>query len=471
MIADWRFQIADLRGNRRLRAAVCRLRLALLVLVAGLCAAGCVGPRSGGFGSFSPLPALHAEATLPNEFTPATPAGPKAWDVDQLLALAAARHPDLAIAQARTEAAQGQWTQAGLFPNPLFGWEADSLGHQRNGAGSQGPIYRQEFVTGGKLRLAQAAAEHGVSAAEWQAVTRWFELATRVRLGFVEALTAQAEFKATDEVVRLAEESLGVAQKLLKAGVGAQPDVLQADVELNESKLRRDAARRREQAAWKLLAAAVGVAELPPAPLNGSLQSAIPEFAFEKVRETMRARSSILQEARAKVLQAEQHAQRAEAERIPNVHMLVQPFYDFPDKDWRMKLEAGVALPVFNRNQGNVQTALADLARARHEDRQAELRLDERLAVAFQRYQTARTQTDAYAKAILPSAKESLRLVRLGYERGDAKYDYAAVLQAQRTLAQAELSFVQALGDLWKAVAEIRGLLQEGPKGSPGKGQ
>jgi outer membrane protein TolC len=70
---------------------------------------------------------------------------------------------------------------------------------------------------------------------------------------------------------------------------------------------------------------------------------------------------------------------------------------------------------------------------------------------------------------VVPAALESLKLVRRGWERGDPKYDFTTVLQAQHTLSQARLAYVQALGVLWRSVAEIAGLLQE-PPASPSTG-
>jgi outer membrane protein TolC len=35
------------------------------------------------------------------------------------------------------------------------------------------------------------------------------------------------------------------------------------------------------------------------------------------------------------------------------------------------------------------------------------------------------------------------------------------VLQAQQTVVQARLTYVQVLGELWRAVAELAGLLQQ----------
>jgi len=64
-------------------------------------------------------------------------------------------------------------------------------------------------------------------------------------------------------------------------------------------------------------------------------------------------------------------------------------------------------------------------------------------------------------------ATEALRLLRLGYEKGDPKYDYTSLLQAQRTLVQSQLAHVQARGDLWRAISEVAGLLQSDTLGPP----
>ena len=52
-------------------------------------------------------------------------------------------------------------------------------------------------------------------------------------------------------------------------------------------------------------------------------------------------------------------------------------------------------------------------------------------------------------------AKASLKLVKAGYDRGDPKYDYTTLLQAQQVLFQAQLAQIQAKGELWRAVVEI----------------
>ena len=175
----------------------------------------------------------------------------------------------------------------------------------------------------------------------------------------------------------------------------------------------------------------------------------------------MLTRSATVQAAQAGVLQAEWLAQKAQADRVPDLEVRVRPFYSFPDQNAQATIEIGGALPIFNRNQGNIRAAQAELALMQAEARKVELQLGERLAMAFEQFQSARQQVESYRQDILPAARRSLDLIRLAYSKGQAKTDYTSVLQAQRTLIEAELGYVRALGQLWKAVAEIRGLLQE----------
>jgi cobalt-zinc-cadmium efflux system outer membrane protein len=389
-------------------------------------------------------------------------AGPQALTLSRLLDLAAANNPELAVARARADAARGQLIQAGLYPNPVVAPGVEELGNKDGRAGIPGIAFEQEIVTAGKLRLAQAAAAYGVAAADWQATTRWFEVVTRVRQAYYEALTANREVETSELAVKIAQEGLDAVRKLEKAGVRARPDVLRALVEADQNRVRLQAAQQRQQAALRLLAAAIGLPALPSGPLVGSIEQPAPIYAYQATLETVLVGSSEVQAAQAEIQRAEQSLLRARAERIPNVRVHVRPGYSQPDRNsFEVNLESAVTLPLFNRNQGNIFVAEADLRRATAEARAIELRLTERLATAFQRYKAANQQVEIYEKQILPNADEALRLVRLGYERGDPKYDYTAVLEAQRTLVQARLLDVQARGELWRAASEIAGLLQD----------
>ncbi|MBY0525665.1 MAG: TolC family protein [Gemmataceae bacterium] len=404
--------------------------------------------------------ASDASLPPPRPLAPAPALAP--LSLQQLVELAVQNNPDIAVARARAEAARGRLIQAGLYINPVLTWEAKDMRMQNGRAGgSQGPTVEQQVITAHKLPLAQAAASQGVAVADWQALTLWYDVITRTRIAYFEVLTAQRSVQTTEEILSVARASLEVAQKLQKAGTGTRPDVLRAQVELNQTQVQLQVAQQRLAAAWQLLAVALGTPEVPCPNLQDLLSVPAPSYDWPAVLDAVTSASSPVQEAQALALQMERQLLLVKAQRIPDVRIAVRAVYNFADPREEMTVWLGSPVPIFNRNQGNILAAEADVGRAREEVRQVELRLKERLAGAFQRYMSARQQVEAYEKEILPSARESLELIQKGYERGDPKYDYTTLLQAQQTYFQARLVYVQSQGNLWRAVSEIAGLVQQ----------
>lgn len=389
------------------------------------------------------------------------PAGDQPVTLEQLIDIARHHHPDLAVARARVDAARGQLIQAGIYPNPTFTWEGEDMNSPQGRAGNQGPIFAQQIVTARKLQLAQAAAAQGVSLADWQMVSRWYEVLTRVRTAYFDLVTVQREVRTLQEAVKISEEGLDAARKVLKAGTGTKPDELRALVELEQSRTQLRVAEQRQEAAWRMLAVAVGLREVPGAMPPAVFETSAPAYDWDPVLQAVLSGSSLVQEAQTAVQQADEQLRLARANKYPNVNLQMRPFHSFPDGRFEVTVQIGAALPIYDRNQGNIHSAEANVLRTHEEVRQVELRLQERLTTAFQRYLGARRQVEAYRTTILPNARESLRLVRIGYERGEPRYDYTTVLQSQQTLIQARLLLVQAEGELWRAVSDIAGLLQQ----------
>lgn len=134
-------------------------------------------------------------------------------------------------------------------------------------------------------------------------------------------------------------------------------------------------------------------------------------------------------------------------------------------------VEAGVSLPLFNRNQGNIMSAMAEVARTDSELRQTESRLAERLAESYRRFENAKRQSEILEKAV-KDAEESLKLVREGNVLDRRVARYMDVLDALRLLSQVRLELVEMQGEVWKAKSEIEGMLQAetAPVPVPGEG-
>jgi cobalt-zinc-cadmium efflux system outer membrane protein len=385
--------------------------------------------------------------------------------LNELLDIAVKYHPDLTAARARVEVARGRMIQAGLYPNPSIGPNFSQLGDMANRTGEMGARFTQTFPTGGKLRLAKEAGARGVEAADFQAITKWHEVLTRVRYAYFELLTAQREQETLKDIVKVSDEAFEVFKKKEKLGAGIRPDLLRAKVELEQNQVKLKISQRRVDAAAENLLTALG---RPPIALDHlkttrkELDETPPDYDWPTMLECLREASAELHEARALVAQQEKLLARAKVEVCPNITIAAIPFYESFARETRVELIVQAPIPLFDRNQGNIHAAQADLTRSIAFQRQLELQLTERLTNAFQRYQSARHQTEAYERTIVKEAKESLKLVKAIYDLGgDAKYDYSSVLLAQQILFQAQLAQTQALGEMWRSVVEIAGILQQ----------
>ncbi len=69
-------------------------------------------------------------------------------------------------------------------------------------------------------------------------------------------------------------------------------------------------------------------------------------------------------------------------------------------------------------------------------------------------------EAERLSREVLPRLRRSLELVQRGYQAGAAQISFADVLLAQQALNETQLKLAQARRDLWRAVADLQGLMQ-----------
>jgi outer membrane protein, heavy metal efflux system len=410
-------------------------------------------------GNAYPQPASLADSSRVESLPAPEPDGMPGLSLEAAEAMAMASHPLLSEGSARVQGARGQWLQAGLYPNPVVGYSAEEVGAGGT-AGLQGAYISQELVRGGKLPLARAIAAQEVRQSELQLAVQRYRVLNDVRTAFYDTLVAQQAVEITAQLLQVSEQGLQVATNLLRAEEGNRIDVLQASVEADTARIALEQARNRHAASWRQLSAAVGSRELLPMPLTGDLSGDLAELAWESSLAHLLAQSPEMSAAAATVARAEASLRRARVEPIPNVFVQTTVQYDAEGRDTVGNLQLGVPLPIFNKNQGNIRRAGAELAAAHAAVAIVELELQNRLALAFERYANARRQVDTYSQHILPNARTSLELVNTGYRQGE--FNYLVVLTTQRTYFQASLAYLNALRELRGSKIAIDGMLLTG---------
>lgn len=382
---------------------------------------------------------------------------PTAMTLVDLENLALGNNPSIGRARALVSAAQGNWVQVGLPPNPRAGYLGQQLGSGGR-AEQHGLLVEKEFVRGKKLELNRNVAAHEVARAEQQLAAQYQRVLTDVRIAFFDALLAQQRKQLAEQLVEIARKGVTTVEELKRAKEASRPEFLQATLELDTAEIILTAANNRHATAWRTLTAVVGTDHFPTTLLRGDLECPPDPISWNDALQRLLTTSPEIAIAVANIERARWAMVRARAEPTPNVtvqSVVMQDNGIGGRTDGIVQLT--MPLPIINKNQGGIRQAESEALAAERALDQLERDLQNRLAPVFERYSNATAQVQRYRERILPAARESLDLVRRGYEAGE--FPYLNLLNAQRTFFQTNLQYLDSLRELRTSSAEIQGML------------
>ena len=412
---------------------------------------------------------VRAEGIAPPDL-PAIPAG-----VEELVQIAVGRNPKLSRATFAIDAAQGRYVQAGLYPNPDLAVNWDEIG-DRTGAGGilSLPRFSQQIVTGRKLSLSQAIVANEVNQATITLMGERYAVIGSVRSAYYDLFALERKVAILDELVKVAGEAVKNGQALLDNKQIARLDLVQLEVERARFVAEAEATRREIPAVKKRLAATVGDPRLAVGAVTGSFED-VPQYDADRTLETVLATHPEIRTAKVEVERAQAAIRRAEVEPIPNITFSTGYIRQYENQSHDFALGLSAPVPVWNRNQGNIRAAKAELGMAIQTVGRTENDLAERVATAFRTYSAALKRAEQYKTEILPRSEETYKLSLEAFKGG--QFAYLSVIQAQRAVAEARLEYNRSLGEAWRAAADLSALLLEEwwpgpppPRRGPGAG-
>jgi cobalt-zinc-cadmium efflux system outer membrane protein len=394
-------------------------------------------------------PELH-NGHIPPSSPPAT--APTALNLADLERIALQRNPTLVQAAARIDMSKGKALQAGLYPNPTIGYQGELIGVQGTAGEFQGGFIRQEIVTAGKLRLSRAKYQQETYQAEIQATAQQLRVVNGIHMAFYDVLAAQRLIDIHRELLKNAEDAVKTTEQLVNVGQANEPDLLQAQIEAQRARVSLGNAEKRYRRDWEHLVTLLGAPELPPGPLAGQLEPEGPALEWESALCKVLQESPELEFVRAEVVRDQITVKREQVEPIPNVVVQGGAGYDaqIGERGAVANVQVGIRLPLFDRNQGTIKQAQADVTRV-------ELLLRRRLADAFHHYDTARDSAKDYRENTLPKARRAFELYMDYFKKRRATWPQ--VLVAERAYFQYQEEYLSTLVELRRAEVEIRGLL------------
>jgi cobalt-zinc-cadmium efflux system outer membrane protein len=369
------------------------------------------------------------------------------------LDLVSKNNPDIAAAAAEARAHDGALRQAGVIPNP----EIAAMVEDRDKASRTTTVQLNQLVElGGKRAGRSLAAGRNREAALADLAIRRAETRASAVVAFYELLAAQERHRYALASVELAKSTSGATAKRVIAGKvspveetkarvaesGARIDLMQAVAELA-------GARRRLAALWGAgdaqLDGALGrIDVLPALPPMNALEQDLPQAPG-----LLRAQLEV--ERRGAMAQLER------ARRNPDLTLSVGTKRDEQLGRNQAIFGLSLPLPLFDRNQGNLQEALVRTDQARDAQATTRIRLAGELAQAHAQLDAARQQAEMVRQDILPGAQSAYDAAAKGFEFG--KFSFLDVLDAQRTLLQARSQHLRVLTEAHRAAADIERIL------------
>lgn len=394
---------------------------------------------------------------LPRPLVQAVPLG-----LADLESIALRNNPTLAQAAAQIDASRAKALQAGLYPNPTIGYQGELIGvtgpNGRSSPGEfQGGFIRQEIITAGKLRLSRAKYNQEAREAEIMAVGQQLRVLNGVRMRFFELLAIQRMLELRHDFLKNAEENLRTTREMFNTGLANQADVLLAENEVNRARIDLASQENSHIAFWQHLVALVGNPSVPLSPLIGQLEPEGPPLDWDASLGQLLADSPELLAAHAHVVHDQITVQRERVQPIPNITIQAGPGYNFETPGTNANVQACMNVPLFDRNQGTIRQAQADLLRSQADIQRIELWLRQRLASCFNQYRTAWLTAKLYRDGNVPNATKAYEVQLEMYKK--RRIAWPEVVKLQRNLIQEQTEYIHSLLELRRAEVAITGLL------------
>lgn len=377
--------------------------------------------------------------------------------LNESLSLALMHNPELAAASWAVRAAQADARQATLLPNPEIEVEAEEFGGDRDGLDESEltAAISQSIPMGGDRRKAKSIARHQANLVACEREATRLAVITGTKAAFMNLLATRQRLDIADTASKLALNAERAATDRVEAGKARPIEKAMAHAEASAARVALSRTKDELATARDALAAMWGAAATFSS-ASGALSAnliAPPPIQHLLVGMT----GTVTYAASAIALELQRDAVGAAiAQAIPDLELkgAVKLIQETDETTYIAGL--GIEIPLFDRNQGGINSARHALrqARAQHEATVLALRLA--LATAHRQLVTAQHSALSIKDTVLPAAQQAFDAAQLAYANG--KSGYLELLAARKTLIVTKEDYVNSLLEYHQAAADLERL-------------
>ncbi len=383
--------------------------------------------------------------------------------IDKNLGLLAERY-NVSIAEARIITAR-------LRPNPVLTVDSDYIDflnrfNRENQAGPTELSARTDFVLerGGKRERRIELAENSRAVAQLQLLNTTRSLILDVQSAFVEVLGAKENLTLAQENLKSFSSIVSVNQTRVKAGDLAQVELLRSQVAALQFQNAARQAETRLKLARNRLQALMGRTVFSMTfDATGDLRRDTGPVDIEDVR-----RSAIAFRPDLQALQRDQARSTADlrlqmAQGKVDFTLSSQYHWQFDNaKGSSLGFFFSAPLPVFNRNQGEIERARREQQQIVARIRALEHDIHAEVENAFQQYTASRELLENVERDMLQQARDVRQTIEYSYRRGEATF--VDLLDAQRAFNDAMQTYNDARADFARSLFLIDAISGKGVK-------
>ena len=414
--------------DRRLRPICCIVVLSVLIVSAHSANAA------------SPSPA-------PDQATPASKV--IRLSVNDALGLFLNQNLDVLIAKYGIEHTKGQEVTARLFPNPFLSVGTQSSytqGHTLSNSGQLFTQVAQLFELAGKRGYRIESAEFGTQSAEAAFEDAVRQLGFTVKDTYYRIQLAQRRLALAEENRERFSRILGINTIRFNKGYIAEVDLIRIRLQVVDFQSQVIHAIQEAESARGDLRQLLRLPHKAVIELTTELGFRRIDPDIERLEMAALAVRPDIRAKRYTVSQRESDLKLAKAFRIPDVTIgagyAIQGAQG-PDNPGQIALNAGIPMPLFNRNQGGILQAEVSLQSAQADlDKTVNL-VENEVEVAYRNLLQSRRLVEAYFGEVLEDARTTVTIVERAYERGGATI--LDLLDAARTSRTIQQNYIEAL--------------------------
>ena len=381
------------------------------------------------------------------------PSKPGALTLSQVIDLARARNPTFLAAEENLRAVRAQELQAGVRTNPYFGINGTNLTLARDGSQGNPPAYAFQlsrlFERGNKrgFRVDTARATTAQTRAQVDDTIR--QTVLQIKLAFVRMLFAKAALDLATANLADFRHEIEVANDRYQAGDIGKLDFERLDLQLGSFESDQANAEINALQASDQLQSFIG--NETPHPDFDIAGDIIPPVLLQTEPELIQqalAQRPDYAAARAGVTAAEANARLAIANGTSDPTL--EGEFDKSGYYNSVGFNANLPLRVFDRNQGNKETARFQAESSRLTLVAARNQVTSDVDQAWVGYTRARALSDRFGKHYLDESADVLTISRFAYEHGGlALIDYLDALREARTTTSDALN---AYATTWQSI-------------------